>query len=273
MSSDAATRASQEVARRFSVFNAVIWTLGLVIAFFAFVVFEDDGALSIDEGGANDDYSYEPWTNPDPTEASAQGDGRYEGDDGDVIRLSGLDVTQPIILTPDEDSYLSGVNVTGPGGEVTVRGEYGNPPEFDVGVGRSIVIVVDRPDVELWVDGLSDERWAATLSFGGIPDATPVMAGYDEGRFLYEGEATTARVSARGDSGITIWATSALGSEEVLYGDAPIDQSIAWPDTDRVVLSVDGYSDTGWRIELPTDAGVPTPGVTPIPDSSPTVTP
>lgn len=255
------TTLSAAARGRMLAFNGLVWILGLaVIVVVGVAVFARAGAEV--EAAAGEDYTYEPWLNPDPPVADDEGDGVYSGVDGAVIRLEGLDPQQPLLIIPHEDAYVSGIRVTGPGGETVVEGEYGEPPRFDLEVyGEGIWVVVPQPDVELFIDGLRDERWRLTIATPAVQPGAGTMSGFGNDRFLVAGDATTARVSTRGAGHVRIDAVSATGDEELLWEEDGVDRSIAWADGDPVLLVVDASDDLGWVIEFAEPA--PTPTATP----------
>ncbi|MDJ1114016.1 hypothetical protein [Microbacterium dauci] len=270
----AGTGTGMYAGARIAGFNALVWVIGLVVAGSVAWFYADEGGFDVEGvGGVDDDYRLAPWEADAPVLATDLGDGRYEGRDGAMISLTGVDVDQPLVLTPEDGTYLLGVWVTGPGGRIVTAGEYGDPPDFDYLSDDSVVVFVTQPDVELWVNGPNDDTWSATLSVGGVPAASEVVSGFESDLFVYDGGASTARLSARGDGDVMITATTIHGTTTVLSAETPLDQSIAWADADRVLFDVEAWGDAGWRIEFPPDVAgtddpakddaTPTPGATP----------
>ncbi|MFI8633114.1 hypothetical protein ACIGEP_11015 [Microbacterium sp. NPDC077663] len=267
MSAGGQTSASRTAVARLGGFTAFVWIAGLVVAGIVALVYVDDGGFDVGPVGVDADYAREPWTSPDPIAADDLGGGVYEGRDGAVIRLTGLDVDQPVVLTPEDGTYISSVRVTGPGGRIVTEGEYDQPPRFFSLVDDRVVVLVDQPDVELWVDGLSDETWRGRVTSGGLGWVNDVASGFESAVFTHAGEASTARLSARGEGRVSIQVVTPHGSEYTFDGEAPLDQSIAWPDAPLVVFSVDSWEDAGWRLEFPPSSPTPTPS--PTPESTP----
>ncbi|MDT3316101.1 hypothetical protein Q9S71_04620 [Microbacterium sp. KSW4-11] len=270
MSAGGQTGASRTAIARLGGFTAFVWIAGLVVAGIVALVYADEGGFDVGAVGVDEDYASEPWTSPDPIVADDRGGGVYEGSDGAVIRLSGLDVDAAVVLTPEDSTYLGGVRVTGPGGRIVTEGEYGEPPRFSSLADGRVVVLVEQPDVELWVDGFSDETWRARVTTGGLGWTNDVASGFESAVFTHAGEASTARLSARGEGSIAIQIVTPHGSERTFDGEAPLDQSIAWPDAPLVVFSVESWDDVGWKLEFPP---TPTPTPTLSPSPSPGATP
>jgi hypothetical protein len=258
---------------RLAGFSAVVWLSGLLLVALIAWFFADEGGFDVAGlgEGVDDDYRLSPWTSDTPIPAEDLGGGLYEGRDGAMISLTGVDVGEPIILTPEPESYFGGVWVTGPGGRIVTTGDGHEPPDFDsLGDGR-VAIMVEQPDVELWVNGPNDGTWRGRVSFGGIDPATDVVSGFESDAFLYDGGESTARLSARGDGDVMISVATVHGTQRVLSAVSPVDQSIAWQDSPRVLFDVQSWGDAGWRIGFPTDAASPGPG--PTGDASPVPSP
>lgn len=258
---------SPDARIRLVAFSGFVWIGGLVvIALLTWATFAD---LS-DSVTAQGDYRYAPWENPDPTAAEAEGGGIYRGGDGDVIRLDGLDPSQPLLVTELDATYVGSITVTGPEGEALVEGEYGEPPTFDsyaYRVGGQYVIVTSS-SAELWIDGLRDETWRLQITTPTVPDESGTVSGIGPTVFAYSGAATTARVSTRGEGSVGIETVTAQGVAEILYEPDPVDRSIAWEDGDLVLFVVDAYADAGWTIEFSEAEAEPTPTVAPSPQTS-----
>ncbi|WP_223247103.1 hypothetical protein [Microbacterium oleivorans] len=243
----------------------LITTVGLVTAGLIALGYAGAGDFEAGPiGRAGGEYALSPWTNPDPVVAEEPEADTYRGPDGAVIRLTDLDVDTPIILTPAEGTRVSAVWVTGTDGRMVTEGEGGEPPRFSPLRDGQVVILVEQPDVELWIDGPSDETWEASLRFDRGLRADDVLSSSQTLMFTHDGGATTARVSARGGDNLSIQAVTAHGSERPLNEDSPFDRSIAWRDSPLVLFYIESWHDTAWRIEFPTDAAsTPTPTVTP----------
>lgn len=267
MSAGGRTTSRRSTGPNIDGFTGLVWIIGLVIAGITCAIYADDGTFEVGAVGRSDDYSISPWTSDDPVVAEESGGGVYEGSDGAVIRLSGVDVTQPLVVSPEGESYISSVRVTGPQGRIVTPGEYeGDPPRFRPLADGRVAIFVEQPDVELWVDGSRDENWRARVSSGGLNRANDVVTAFSSADFLHIGEASTARVTVRGKGSVDIQIVTPQGTDSVLSGDAPIDQSVAWRDAPLVLFSVTAWDDAGWRIEFPPSA---TPSASPSPEVTP----
>ncbi|MBD3941171.1 hypothetical protein IF188_05595 [Microbacterium sp. NEAU-LLC] len=268
------TTLSGAARNRLFAFNGTAWIVGLVlIVIIAVAVLAN--AVGDSGGGASSDYGYEPWLNPDPPVATDEGDGVYSGVDGSVIRLTGLDPDQPLLVTELNDTYVGRVYVTGPGGEVLTPGEYGEAPEFDSYSSDGQLILVPQADVELWIDGFSDERWQLQITEPEVEQRSGVVSGIGPAAFFLGSDATTARVSVRGDGYLDIETVTVAGTTDIFSSSDATDQSIAWADADPVLFRIEAGSDTAWSIDFP-DApaasdqtpaatpteGAPTPGAT-----------
>ena len=246
---------------RLLAFNGFVWIFGLVVIVIIGVVqFTDAGeAASVPE-----EFRYDPWLNPDPVLADDEGDGVYSGADGARISLDDLDPAQPLLLTELDDTYVGGVTVTGPGGTTLTEGAYGGPPEFSSYLSTDgLWVLVPQADVELWVDGFSDERWRLQLTTPPVERRSGTVSGFGPAVFLLDGDATTARVSTRGEGSVYIETVTTSGVTEVFSEYDPTDRSIAWDDSDLVLFVVDAWEEAGWSIEFPTAATpAPTAGAT-----------
>jgi hypothetical protein len=254
MSSD--TTVSAAARNRLFAFNGFVWIFGLVaIVIIGITAFADLPAA----GGSSDDYAYEPWLNPDPVPAEDEGGGVYSGVDGAMIPLEGLDPARPLLVTELDGTYVGAVTVTGPRGETLAENEYGDPADFDsYATPDGQYVVVPQADVELWIDGFRDERWRLKITKPALEERTGTVSGFGPAAFLYRGEATTARVSTRGEGRVTIETVTASGSTEVFSEGEGVDRSIAWPDSELLVFVVDAWDESGWTIEFP-EAAAPTP--------------
>ena len=245
---------------RIAGFSAIVWIVGIVLV----VVL---GATSLPDdvaGETAEDFRYEPWRNPDPPVAEDEGDGIHSGDDGAVIRLQGLDPQQPVVIEELDDTTVFEVHITGPSGRIDVEGPYGEPPSFGTwvyGLGQ-LHAVVHSSEAELWVDAPSDERWRIRVSQPELPAAAGTVSGFGPRVLRYTGDATTARLSARGEGRLTVTVTTETGSDELVWEEGRFDRSIAWPDADVVLFVVDGWEEKGWSIAFEEPA---TPPATPVP--------
>jgi hypothetical protein len=263
---------------RITGFSAAVWTIGMILVVIV-------GATSLvqlpDEltAGRADEYRFEPWLNPDPPVADDEGEGVYSGDDGAVIRLRGLDPQQPLVIEELDDTMVFEVQVTGPGGRVDVEGRYGDPPSFDTWVYRlgELHAVVTAPDVELWIDAPRDERWRIRVTQPELEAASGTVSGFGPRVLRYTGDATTARLSARGDGTLSATVSTATGSEELVYDRGRFDRSVAWPDADLALFIIDTGDEQGWSITFedpaPPASDPPTPAPSPETSAPSTPTP
>jgi hypothetical protein len=257
------TTLSGAARNRLFAFNGTAWIVGLVVVVIIAVV--AIAAAADDGGSSSSDYAYEPWLNPDPPVATDEGDGVYSGVDGAVIRLTGLDPAQPLLISELNGTYVSGVYVTGPKGEILTAGEYGDAPEFDSYSPGGQWVLVPQADVELWIDGFSDERFRLRITKPQVEQRSGVVSGVGPTAFLLDGGATTARVSMRGEGHVTIEAVSVSGTTEIFSSNEPTDQSIAWADADQVLFRVDASDDTAWTIDFPVPPAAAEETPTPAP--------
>lgn len=254
---------------RLLAFNGFVWIFGLVfIVIVAAVLLTGAG----DEAAVSDDYAYEPWLNPEPVPAEDEGDGVYSGVDGAMVRLEGLDPAQPLLITELDDTYVGRVSVTGPGGAILAEGEYGGPAEFESYIATAGQwVIVPQADVELWIDGFSDERWRMKITTPPVAERSGTVSGFGPAAFVLDGAATTARVSNRGEGSVSIETVTAGGVTEVFSENEPTDRSIAWADGDPVLFVIDAWDDAGWTIAFADDAAS-TPAGTPSPTPEPSAT-
>ena len=247
----AATDMGRNARARLRRFSIGVWAVGLAVCLFAALLLEDDGRFNLDGLSDGDEYAQDPWLREDPLLATDLGDARFEGQDTAMIPLTGLDPAEPVLIRELDSGYVSQVRVTGPGGEILVEGEYGDPPRFSTRQEEdAIVVIVPQPDVELWVTGSEDEPWRVEVGSSGIPTADAVMSGFGPGSFLLDTGATTARLTARGEGSVGIDVATVHGSEPILSVDAPAERSFAWQDAPLVHFDIDAWGDTGWRIEF-----------------------
>jgi hypothetical protein len=255
------TTLSGAARNRLFAFNAFVWVFGLVaLIVIAVTVLTEVG----DDVSIPDEYAYEPWLNPTPILADDEGGGVYSGVDGAMIPLQGLDPAQPLLITELDDTYVGGVSVTGPDGEIVVSGRYDGPVEFDSYLATDGQwVIVPQSDVELWIDGFSDERWRLRISTPALEHKSGTVSGFGPAAFVLDGDATTARVSTRGEGGVTIEAVTRTGITEVFSEYDPTDRSIAWDDSELVVFVVDAWDDAGWSIAFADTAASPAPAASP----------
>ncbi|MFD4957972.1 hypothetical protein [Microbacterium sp. NPDC058389] len=259
------TTLSGAARNRLFAFNGTAWIAGLIlIAVIAVFVMAD----AVGETSSSGDYYGDPWANPDPPLATAEGDGVYSGADGAKIALEGLDPAQPLLITELDDTYVGGVWVTAPDGEILTPGEYGDAPAFDsFTLSGEQWVLVPRPEVALWVNGLRDERFRLQVTTPAVEKRTGVVSGVGSQTFFIDEGVTTARVSTRGDGYVYITAVTVSGQREVFSSSEATDQSIAWADSDVALFVVDASEDTAWTIDFPSPAAAPeaTPSATPAP--------
>lgn len=266
------TTLSGAARNRLFAFNGAAWIAGLtVIAVIAVIVIAD----AVGETSSSGSYYGDPWADPDPPIATAEGDGVYSGADGAKISLEGLDPSQPLLITALDDTYVGGVWVTAPDGEILTPGEYGDAPAFDsFNLSGEQWVLVPQSDVALWVNGLSDERFRLRITTPAVEKRTGVVSGVGSQTFFVDEGVTTARVSTRGDGYVYLTAVTVAGQQELFSSNEATDQSIAWADSDVAVFVVDASDDTAWTIDFPSPAAAPeaTSAATPAPSPTPTPT-
>ncbi|MBW9092538.1 hypothetical protein JNB62_02440 [Microbacterium jejuense] len=256
------TTLSGAARNRLFAFNGTAWIAGLILiaVISVFLISDAVGETS----SSSDDYYGEPWVNPDPPIADDEGDGVFSGTDGAKISLQGLDPSRPLLITALDDTYVAGVWVTGPDGEILTPGEYGDAPSFDAyNLSGEQWVLVPQADVALWVDGFSDERFRLKITTPEVEKRTGVVSGIGSTTFFVDEGVTTARVSMRGDGHLYLTAVTVAGQEEVFSSTDATDKSIAWADSDIAMFVVDASDDTAWTIDFPTPAAAPTPAATP----------
>jgi hypothetical protein len=252
------TTLSGAARNRLFAFNGTAWIAGLILIAVISVFLISDAVGETASSG--DDYYGEPWVNPDPPIATDEGDGVFSGADGAKIELHGLDPSQPLLITEVDDTYVSGVWVTGPDGEILTPGEYGDAPSFDAySLSGEQWVLVPQADVALWVDGFSDERFRLKITTPALEKRTGVVSGVGGSTFFVDEGVTTARVSMRGEGYMYVTAVTVSGQEEVFSSNDATDKSIAWADSDIALFVVDASDGTAWTIDFPTPAAAPTP--------------
>lgn len=253
---------------RLGSFSVGVWVVGLVLIVII-------GAATLTQlpyemnGRRNDAYRYEPWLNPSPSVATDEGGGVYSGRDGDVIRLSGVDPAQPLVLRRLDHTSVFDVVVTGPDGP---RTRATTPPRFadwDYGT-MEMYVVAPGVDAEIWVDAPSDETWRMSVAPASLPVESGVVSGAGPRSFVIEGGAPTARVSGRGSSYVSVTVVTTSGSDMVLGEAGRFDRSIAWADSPVTVFVVDTGKDGAWSIDLgpPAPAASASTSPTPAPSAS-----
>lgn len=261
-------RVTRDASRRLRAFNTAVWVIGVAMVLIIGITTFATTPVGGDAEGRADAYRYDPWNNPTPALATAEGDGVYNGVDGEMIALDGLDPDKAVLVEVLDRTYVGEIVVTGAGG--SLAGSGASPARFDGWIYSTDSMYLLAPGVraELWVDGLSDERWRLRVSQPDLPEASGVVSGIGLQVVRHSGGATTARVSGRGEGRLTLTAVTRSGATELLYADGRFDQSVAWPDSTPVILVFDAYSDKGWSMtfdEPSAPADSPTTGPTASP--------
>jgi hypothetical protein len=132
-------------------------------------------------------------------------------------------------------------------------------------------VIVPQADVELWIDGFSDERWRMKVTTPPVEQRSGTVSGFGPAVFSLDATATTARVSSRGEGRVSIETVTANGVTEVFSENEPTDRSIAWADGEPVLFVIDAWDDAGWTIVFPEDAAS-TPAGTSAPTPEPSAT-
>lgn len=233
--------------RRLATFSRMIWLVGLLIV--GVIAVSVIRALPDSTTARGHDYTYDPWNNPAPSVAKSEADGVFSGGDGAMIRLDDLDPALPVTVEVLDRTYVSDIYVTGPGGRPAGTGNSGVPVFGEQDYASSTYyLLVPGPSAELWIDGLRDDPWRVRVAQPALPSASAVTSGIGPKAVRYTGPATTARVSGRGDGHLSLVAITRGGSERILSEDGRFDRSVAWEDSDPVVLMVDAWRDKGWSI-------------------------
>lgn len=127
---------------------------------------------------------------------------------------------------------------------------------------------------ELWVVGTGD--WAINL----VPlDAQPItnkLSGQGNAYLIYEGPATSARFTHRGDGIFFVTVYSSQELDRPIIESGNVDQRAVWPVSDSVIIFIESEADSGaWTVDIdllaeddppepfPTDGSTPSPSPTP----------
>ncbi|MGJ0204805.1 hypothetical protein NHL51_11720 [Leucobacter sp. gxy201] len=239
--------------RRIRVFSVVV---GVLLAAAA-VVF---GVLTLPEGSAggqtqrvvtDDDYS-SPWENPDPRAAELD-DGVYSGAGQAVIRLDGLDPERPLLIEQldefEADSPYLDVSLTGPDAKPLPFSD--RPVDVDL-ISAPYYAIPGAASIELWVGTYDDAPWRLRVTVDeDMETRGGTVSGVGSASFLYTGDATSARASARGSSTVRIEQVTAAGRADLFDSHEQRDRTIAWPDSPSSVFIVEAYgSETPWTIKF-----------------------
>lgn len=190
---------------------------------------------------------FNPWENPAPTAATLDGD-TWSGQGQQYIPLTGLTPGQPLLLTFGEGStYIS---------EVFLSENLQVPADADLpsftGYGAETAYLIPRgTEATMWLRVRDPEPWTARIVPVDLEDRSGLVSGKGPTAFVYTGDATAARVTARGDYGITISTVTEQGFEPFVDRFSDSTGTIAWADSETTTFVVESYSDAAtWSIEF-----------------------
>ncbi|UNK72238.1 hypothetical protein [Microbacterium sp. H1-D42] len=253
--------ASAHARMRLRSFNGVVTVFGLIlILIIGIVTFANGGSATPDSGRTttSDDYYY-PWENPAPIAATADGE-TWSGRGQQYIPLTGLTPGAPLALAFLDDSEFSDYFLT-PG----AAGESEEAVSFysysDVGD----YLIPSAAEMTLWPRTRTDDPWTVRIKPAGIETVSGTVSGTSSRTFLYAGPATAARVTVSGHTTIDIVTEQGVEDNYPWFEDGS--QSIAWPNTNSAVFTVDSSGDSSWTIEFyePAPQSSATPTSTPTP--------
>lgn len=253
---------SSRARARIRGFSAVLTLAGLlVVGLIAWPVLGAASGSSDPGGIVTSDDHYYPWENPEPTAATADGD-TWTGRGQQFIPLTGLTPGEPLLLTfLDEDTPITAVFLAPPG---PVEEE---PADFTDYSSDPAYLVPAASEMNVWLRTRTADRWTVRIETADLENRSGVVSGTGSSAFVYTGEATAARVTARGDFHVRLNLVTDSGIDGEYRSFRDSSETIAWPDSDAVVFSFAGYDDsTTWSIEFFEPAGA-------APTSSPTPTP
>ncbi|MGM1016167.1 MAG: hypothetical protein ACQEW8_01340 [Actinomycetota bacterium] len=238
---------SQSARGRIRAFSALTGVIGVaLIGGLAFLSLTQPGASLGGPPVATDGDFYYPWENPDPLISEQDGD-TWSGDGQAVIRLRGLNPGDPLRLEYDLDGPVRGVYLTAPGGGVPDGAT--TQPDFTTYDGP-LHVIPGQSDVDVWVRAREAGAWSLTIEDAALTERTGTVSGIGPETFLYTGDATTARITARGDYGTSIDIVTARGEESLFSSYDGEESSVAWADSPTVIFTVDNYGDSAWTIDF-----------------------
>ncbi|WP_087132553.1 hypothetical protein [Microbacterium esteraromaticum] len=241
MSSDSMASSARQRIFRFSLALSVIGLL--VIAGIGYSVLTADDVAD----ATSEDYYY-PWENPRATAATADGD-VWSGRGQQFIPLTGLTPGEPLEFSPEGDAEFSGVYL-GPADAVDER-------PIDVGYSRSstLLLVPTAPEMTIWVRMRTAADWTVTVRPAQIEERTGTVSGIGPMTFRYTGDATAARMDARGGHPPRVNIITANGTKAERSESGQMAWTLAWSDTPTAVFQIDAYDDVSWTLEFLAPAG------------------
>ena len=256
--------ASARAHARLRGFNGAVTVFGLIavliIGIVAFANSGGAGTAGADRFTTSDDF-YQPWENPSPTAATADGE-RWSGRGQQYIPLTGLTPGEPLVLTLIDDSEFDDFYLT-----TGAAGEHEDAVSFDrYGVGGDYLIP-SAAEMTLWPKVRTTDPWSTHISPVSLDEFSGTVSATKPKTFLYTGAATAARITVSGRA--TLAVITDQGVEDNYPWFDSESQSIAWPSTSGAVFIVESSPDASWTIEFYEPAPETTATSTPDPSSTP----
>ncbi|WP_309128548.1 hypothetical protein [Microbacterium sp.] len=205
----------------------------------------------------SDDY-YDPWDDPEPTAASAEGD-TWTGHGQQYIPLTSLTPGEPLLFTYlDDETPISAVFLS----ERGAASEDLAPAEFSDYSTEPFHLLPTSSEMTVWLRARTADEWRVRIEPADLEERAGIVSGSGSTSFLYTGTATAARVTARGEYTVRLHITTGEGHDPEYRTFQDSSSTVAWPDSPAVVFSVDSYDDsTSWSIEFfePAPTASPTP--------------
>lgn len=260
---------SVRAGTRMRAFNAAITVCGLLLTTiigWSTLASGAIGEISTSGGTTTSEDFYDPWENPSPTAATADGE-TWSGRGQQYIPLTGLTPGRPLVLTMLEDSEISDFFLT-----EGAAGDSGAAVSFDSYSDIGHYMVPSASEMTLWLRVRTADPWSVRVKPADLEERTGTVSGTAPQTFLYTGPATTARVRVSGH--VTVDIVTENGIENDYRWLENESQSIAWGDTRAAIFTMDSSGDSSWSIEFfepaPESTSAPEPAPEPTPTSTPT---